>query len=158
MQDAPGREIRRANDAAALQKIKRRQSPDNISKTADLSGRYHGEKGLSMTDHLLTIDRSSILSLTSASPDKIVLHYANTGDILYHASAMLSEYAGSIGSYPDTPAGDRQLSEDVVAMLDHSMINAYLMIQVSRTQPRIGLVIDVETPDGQRLHRKHLRA
>lgn len=106
-----------------------------------------------MTDHLLTIDRNAIKSMNSTRADKIALHYANTGDICYHAGEMLAEHIGTIGSYPDTPTGDWQLSKDTTIMLDHSKITAYLMLQPSRIQPRAGLAIDVTTPDGQRLHR-----
>lgn len=106
-----------------------------------------------MTDHLLTIDRNAIKGMSSTRTDRIALSYGITNDVCFRAGEMLSEYVGTAKTYTDTAEGDRQLSKDVTSLLDHSTINACLALQPSRTQPRVGLVIDVITPDGQRLHR-----
>lgn len=105
-----------------------------------------------MIDGFANIDRANIQIMTSARPNRIYLPYNGNG-IYFHVGEMLAEYVGAIRDYPDTARGDRQLCEDVTAMMSESTIEAYLMLQPTRTQPRAGLVIDVDTPDGQRLHR-----
>lgn len=106
-----------------------------------------------MIDELANINSAAIQNMTSASPDRILLPYANTGDVCYHAGQMLADHIGQTRDYPDTARGDRQLCEDVTAMLNKSTITAHLALQPSCMQPRAGLVIDVDTPDGQQLHR-----
>lgn len=105
-----------------------------------------------MFDHDMTIDRNAIQSMTTARIDRIYLPFGGS-DIYYHAGALLADHIGQTRDYPDTAEGDRQLSADVTALLDHSTVNGYLVLQPSRAQPRAGLAIDVTTPDGQRLHR-----
>ena len=106
-----------------------------------------------MIDYQMTINRNAIMSMNSTRPDRIALAYANTGDICYHVGQMLADYVGTVRNCPDAAEGDRQLSEDVTAMLNESTIAAHLVLQLSHAQPRAGLAIDVITPDGQQLHR-----
>lgn len=105
-----------------------------------------------MLDYFMIIDHAAIQNMISARPDRIYLPY-DGNDIYFHVGEMLAECVGASRDYPDTARGDRQLCEDATAMLNESTINAYLMLQPSRTQPRAGLVIEVDLPDGQRLHR-----
>ena len=106
-----------------------------------------------MIDKLATIDRAAIQSMTSARADRIYLPYANTGDICYNAGEMIADHIGQRAEHPDTAEGNRQFSDDCTRTLDKSTVTAYLVLQPSRTQPRAGFAIDVDTPDGQRLHR-----
>lgn len=105
-----------------------------------------------MIDYDMTINRTNILSMTTARADRIYLPYTNTGGVCYYVGQMLADHIGQTREYPDTPTGDRQLSKDTTAMLDHSKISTCLVLQPSRIQPRAGLAINVTTPDGQRLH------
>lgn len=106
-----------------------------------------------MIDKLATIDRAAIQSMTSARAEQIYLPYESTGDICYHAGEMIADHIGQRAEHPDTAEGNRQFSDDCTRTLDKSTVTAYLVLQPSRTQPRAGFVIDVDTPDGQRLHR-----
>lgn len=106
-----------------------------------------------MIDTFATIDRAAIQSMTSARADHIYLLYANTGDVCYNASQMILDHIGQTGRYPDNSEGNKRLSKDHMHILDRSAITAYLVLQPSRIQPRAGFAIDIDTPDGQHLHR-----
>lgn len=107
-----------------------------------------------MIDKLANIDRAAIQSMTSARADSIYLHYANTDDVCYNAGQMIADHIGQICRYPNNSEGAKQLSDDCTRTLDRSTITAYIVLQPSHIQPRAGFAIDVDTPDGQRLHRK----
>ena len=108
-----------------------------------------------MIDHNLTIDRAAIIALVSARPDRIYFPYAETSSVLFHALEMIADHIArsESGESPDTPAGDERFSADCARFTDECSIAAYLVIQPSRQQPRAGLTIIVNTPDGQQLRR-----
>ena len=106
-----------------------------------------------MIDYSATIARAAILNMTSARPDRIYLPYASTADIIYLAGLMILEHIYRPDRYPDTSEGDNWLSDDHMRILDRSTITAYFAPHPSRINPLAGLLIDVDTPDGQRLYR-----